>query len=213
MRHNKKFQLQDLIIYFGLLCLLGTMSVVTASPATVPPEKNEGPLFQIDAMHSSVLFRIKHLDVANFYGRFNQVSGSFQVNEEDPGKSFIEVEIPTESVDSNNADRDRHLKSQDFFAAKEFPSITFKSKTVEKRADDVYLVTGDFTFRGKSKTVRFEARHTGTKKLNDRFGLRSGFEAEVTIKRSDFGDQYGVKDRVLGDEVRLIVSLEGVVKQ
>ncbi|MHC4945455.1 MAG: YceI family protein [Planctomycetota bacterium] len=197
-------------VSLGLIAILASVSVVSANPAPLPPQEGGSQVFQVDAMHSSVLFRVKHLNVSNFYGRFNQIKGSFRVDNEDPSKSFIEIEVPTDSVDSNSADRDRHLKSQDFFSAKEFPSITFKSKKIEKTGDDVYRVEGDLTFRGKTKALRFEAQHTGTGKVNDRFGLRSGYEAMIDIKRSDFGDEYGVKGNVLGDDVRLIVSIEGV---
>ena len=158
---------------------------------------------------SSALFRIKHLDAAYFYGRFNEITGTFKVDDQDLDKSYVRIEIPTESVDSNNEARDKHLKSQDFFSAKEFPTITFKSTKIEKVGDDSYKVTGELTFRGVTKTITFGAQHTGTGEVNPRFGLRSGYEATLEIKRSEFGVKYGLEGSVLADAVRLIVALEG----
>jgi polyisoprenoid-binding protein YceI len=210
MHKIKSIPSSSIWIPLGLIALLASLSVVSANPADPTPSQEGKGIFQIDALHSSVVFRVKHLEVSYFYGRFNRIEGSFRVDDEDPTRSFIEIEVPTDSVDSNSADRDRHLKSQDFFSAKEFPTINFKSKKIEKKEKDLFEVEGELTFRGKTKNLRFEARHTGTGKVNDRFGLRSGYEAVIDIKRSDFGDVYGVKGKVLGDEVRLIVAIEGV---
>jgi polyisoprenoid-binding protein YceI len=192
-------------LLLGLGLILGTFTVseLSASP------KPAGQVFDIDPVHSSILFRVKHLDVSYFYGRFNELSGSFMVDEEDPSKSFVKIEVPTASVDTNNENRDKHLKSQDFFSAKEFPTLRFKSTQVEKTGKTTYRVTGDLTYRGVTKSVTFDAGHTGTAEVSERFGLRSGFGAMLEIKRSDFGDKYGIEGNVLGDEVRLIISLEG----
>ena len=177
-----------------------------------PPEQESRDVkkFEIDPVHSSILFRVKHLDVSYFYGRFKEMSGSFQVDDKNPEKSTMEIEVSAESVDSNSQGRDRHLKGQDFFSAKEFPTISFKSTKIEKAGKNAYKVTGGLTFRGVTRSIRFQAEHTGTASVSPRFGLRSGYEAVVDIKRSDFGDTYGIKDKVLGDALRLIISIEGM---
>jgi polyisoprenoid-binding protein YceI len=203
-----------------LALLLGTLGLavpfvfgpdLSATPIQ-PPEQESGSVqkFDIDPVHSSFLFRVKHLDVSYFYGRFKDMSGSFQVDDANPANNFVQIEVSAESVDSNNEGRDRHLKGQDFFSAKEFPSISFKSTKVEKAGKNTFEVTGDLTFRGVTRSIRFQAEHTGTASVSPRFGLRSGYEAVVDIKRSDFGDTYGIKDKVLGDELRLIISIEGM---
>jgi polyisoprenoid-binding protein YceI len=90
--------------------------------------------FKIDPVHSSVIFSIKHLGVTDFYGRFNDVSGTVVFDKADPSKSSVEVTVPVESVDTKNEKRDQHLKSPDFFNAKQFPMIIFKSE-VETSGD------------------------------------------------------------------------------
>lgn len=178
--------------------------------AAAPGADRSTKEFQIDGVHSSIMFRVKHLDVCYFYGRFNKMKGSFQVDDADLGKSFIKMEVPVDSVDTNSSNRDKHLKSQDFFNATEFPKISFESTRVEKSGDS-YRVTGDLTLRGVKKSITFKARHTGTGKVSDRFGLRSGYEAVIDIKRSDFGVTYGVKGDLVGDDVRIMVAVEGML--
>jgi len=172
--------------------------------ATDPPPRE----LQVDPLHSSVVFRVRHLDAAWFYGRFNRVGGSFRFDPD--GGSFVRVEVDAKSVDTNSEGRDRHLKSQDFLNAVQFPKITFESTSVKKTGDDTWRVTGDLTLCGKRREVSFDARHTGSGKVSERFGFRAGFAAEVTIERSDFGVSYGIQQKVLGDEVRLIIALEGM---
>lgn len=167
----------------------------------------EEVVYDIDPVHSVVLLKVKHLGLADAYGRFNEMSGTVRHNTEDPSKSSIEFEVPAASIDTANEDRDKHLRGPDFFNAAEFPKLTFKSTKVEKKSDDEYEVTGDFTVRGVTKPVTFEFELGGTGK-----GMqgeeRFGGEAEFTVKRSDFGIDY--LPEALGDEVEVTVSVEGV---
>src|SRR5262245_13671893 len=112
--------------------------------------------WNIDPVHSNVIFKIQHLGTSRFIGRFNSVAGKI-VWDQDPAKSSIEVTVKTDSIDTNNADRDKHLKSPDFFNAKQHPTITFKSTKVEKGEKD-YTLTGDLTLHGETHpvTARFE---------------------------------------------------------
>ena len=161
--------------------------------------------FQVDTVHSSVLFRVKHMNVSQAYGRFNDVAGKFLVDESDPTKSVFDLTINAESIDTANSKRDLHLKGPDFFNAKQFPTITFKSKTVAKSAGG-YDVSGDLTLHGVTKPVTFKLAVTGSGK-----GMRgealSGVEASTVLKRSDFGMGYMVGP--IGDEVQVTASLEG----
>ncbi|WP_435006558.1 YceI family protein [Tundrisphaera lichenicola] len=161
--------------------------------------------FHIDAVHSSVLFRIKHMNVSYAYGRFNKISGKFSINETDPGKSFLELDIDVETIDTANEARDRHLKGPDFFNAKQFPSISFRSKSVRKVSTG-YTVSGDLTLHGVTKPVDLDLTVVGTGK-----GMKgetiSGLEGSLNLKRSDFGMTYMVGP--IGDEVRVSASVEG----
>lgn len=184
----------------------GLMGAGEATPAAAPAATADGA-FAVDAVHSSVFFKIKHMNVANFYGRFNKVSGSFLLNKESPESSSLELTIDTTSVDSNNKGRDDHLKGNDFFAVKEFPTSTFKSTAVKKTGEGVYEVTGDLTLRGTTKPVTAIVTDTGSA-AGRKGGTVAGMEAVVTIKRSEFGVSF-MSGAGLSEEVTLTVSLEG----
>jgi polyisoprenoid-binding protein YceI len=162
--------------------------------------------FKIDPVHSSIAFSIKHLGVTDFYGRFNDVSGQVVFDKADPSKSSVEVTIPVESIDTHNEKRDQHLKSPDFFNAKQFPTIVFKSKSVEG-SGDTYKATGDLTLHGVTKPLTLEIKR-GPDGKGMEGEIRGGGEARFTIKRSDFGMNF--MQGALGDEVTVFLSLEGV---
>ena len=108
--------------------------------------------FKVDAAHSSVIFRIKHLGIGNVYGRFNELSGTLNYASAGAG-SAIDLTIRAASVDTNSPKRDNHLRSPDFFSVKEFPTITFKSTNWKKTGDNAYEVTGNLSLHGKTKTI------------------------------------------------------------
>jgi polyisoprenoid-binding protein YceI len=184
---------------------------IPSQPATALAQPGGDGSFEIDASHSAVIYRIKHLGVAYNYGRFNDVSGSFVFDADEPEASSISVEIDTASVDSGNEKRDNHLRSPDFFNAKQFPTATFESTSVRKTGPSVYEVTGDFTMLGQTMPITATINKTGEGK-DPWGGFRSGIETTFTIKRSDFGMMYMVENGGLGDEVRLTVALEGIRK-
>lgn len=161
--------------------------------------------YTVDGSHSTVMFRIKHLNVSWFYGYFNEVSGSFVIDD-DPSACSFEVLVNAESVDTNNAMRDRHIKGPDFFNVGEFPEMSFKSTAVQA-SEDGYAITGQLSLHGVSKEITVQAAHTGSGK-DPWGGFRTGFETVFTISRSEFGIDY-MPDG-LSDEIRLTISLEGV---
>ena len=161
--------------------------------------------FKIDPVESSVVFSVAY-GVSNFYGRFNDVSGTVVLDKADPSKSSIELTVPVESVDTHNEKRDQHLKGPDFFNAKQFPVMTFKSKKVES-SGDTYKVTGDFTLHGVTKPLTLEIKKGGEGKGVEG-EIRSGGETHFTIKRSDYGMNF--MQGPVGDEINIVVSLEGI---
>lgn len=164
--------------------------------------------YEIDAVHSHALYKIKHLNVGYQYGRFKDMKGMVVVDEKTPANSKVEVVIPTASVDSNHPKRDEHLKSPDFFDATKYPTLTFKSTQVKKLSADTYEVLGNLTLRGVTKPIKFKFKKTGEGK-GMQGEYRLGGEATLTIKRSDFGIKYGLPD-VLNDQVDIILAFEGV---
>lgn len=165
--------------------------------------------WEIDGGHSRVTFRITHFGASPFYGQFPGVSGTMVLDDADPTKSTINISVAVDSVDTFNEKRDAHLKGADFFNAAQFPTMTFKSTKVAKKSDKVLTVTGDLTLHGVTKSVTVDFERIGTGK-DPWGGTRTGGEAIFTIKRSDFGITY-MPDG-LGDEVKLIVAVEGVKK-
>jgi polyisoprenoid-binding protein YceI len=164
--------------------------------------------YGIDTMHTSAVFKIGHLGLSWIYGRFNDITGDFVLDTADPSKSSFTVTIKTESVDTNNAKRDGHLRSPDFFNANQFPLITFKSTAV-KAVSGGYDVTGDLTMHGVTKSITLPLRGGRTAEF-PKGVQRTGFTMDTVLKRTDFG-----MDRLVGpagDEVYISVSFEGVKK-
>lgn len=180
-----------------------------AAPA--PARAVAADVFKVDSAHSSVTYRIKHLNVSYHHGRFDQVEGTFLLDQNDPSSSSISLSVPADSINSNHAGRDKHLKTPDFFSAKEFPTITFKSTEVTKKGEangeTAFEVTGDLTLLGKTKPVTAEVRLTG-QGPGMKGGEVAGLETTFVIKRSDFGMNYMV-GKGLGDDVTITVALEG----
>ncbi len=165
--------------------------------------------YDIDASHSSVVFRIKHLDVTWFYGRFNDIKGSVTIDKDKPEDGAVSVDIAARSVDTGNKKRDDHLRGPDFFNVKQFPKLSFKSTSVKAAGDGELEVTGDLTCHGVTKPITIRLVRTGEGKSP--FGdFRAGWETKFTIQRSEFGITYSPK--ALSEEVDLIVSIEGVRK-
>lgn len=161
--------------------------------------------YAIDAVHSAVIFRIKHNEAAYNYGRFNGIDGVVNFSESE-GVTGVKVNVDTNSVDTANEKRDNHLRGADFFSAKQFPKATFKSTSVSKKSEHDYEVAGEFTLNGVTKPLTVTLTHTGSSKTQ--MGEVAGFETVFTIKRSDFGMTKYLP--MVGDEVRLMIGLETI---
>jgi len=160
--------------------------------------------FKIDPVHSSVVFKIKHANVSYVYGRFNTVAGTFTL---DGDKSTVEAAAPIASVDTNNPKRDEHIKGPDFFNAKQFAEVSFKSTKIESK-DGKLSVTGDLTLHGVTKSITVPLEVFGQGPGMGPGEVRAGIGGEFTVKRSDYG-----MDKMLpmiGDDVTLMIALEGV---
>ncbi|MDE0555869.1 MAG: YceI family protein [Candidatus Poribacteria bacterium] len=168
--------------------------------------------YEIDTAHSMILFRAKHNGITYNYGRFNEFTGKITMDETDISKSMVEFEVKTASVDTANEKRDQHLRSPDFFSAKQFPVITFKSTKVNTKEgeEDMLEVTGDLEVLGVKKSITVDVAITGKGKGRQGESL-IGFESVFTINRSEFGMTYGVGGPV-SDDIRLIVTIEAKQK-
>ncbi|MFQ5428888.1 MAG: YceI family protein [Phycisphaerae bacterium] len=162
--------------------------------------------FKVDPVHSTVIYRIKHLNVSYVYGRINDIRGTFSFGDTAEANA-LNIEVRPESLDSHDEKRDNHLKGPDFFNVKQFPLITFKSKTVTRKDDHWYDVIGDLSFHGVTRRVTVRLNRVGSGK-DPWGGYRTGFEVVFDIKRSDFGMKYLAG--ALGEDVRIIVAVEGI---
>jgi polyisoprenoid-binding protein YceI len=162
-----------------------------------------------DPSHAGVAFKISHLGLSWVQGRFDDISGQFTLDRQNPANCSFELEAKTESVDTNNRKRDDHLRSPDFFNAKQFPGITFKSTSV-RAAQGGYEVTGDLMLHGVTRPVTFLL--SGGKSAEFPKGVhRTGFSGELSIKRSEFGITKYVG--AVADNVHLELSFEGTKKR
>ncbi len=165
--------------------------------------------YRIDPIHSSVSFKILHMGLSYVHGRFNDLSGEFSIDPDDASKSSFTVTVKTASIDTNQKARDNHLRGPDFFNAKQFPTLTFKSTAV-KAIDGGYEVTGDLTMHGTTKSITFPLKGGKTAQF---MGMqRTGFSADLTVKRSEYGMDKFLGDNGVSDEVQIAVGFEGVKK-
>ncbi len=164
--------------------------------------------YKIDPAHTAVVFIVNHVGFSNVIGRFNTVGGDVTFDKDAVEKSVVNVTIDTTSVDTNHAKRDEHLRSPDFFNAKEFPKMTFKSTTIEKTGDKTGKLHGDLTMLGVTKPVVLDVTFnkdgvSPASKLET-----AGFSARGTVKRTEFGMKYGAP--AIGDDIQLLIEVEAV---
>ena len=165
--------------------------------------------YQIDkqGQHASVNFKISHLGYSWIYGRFNDFEGTFSWDADKPEASAINVTVNTESVDTNHAERDKHIRSEDFLNVAENATATFTSTGVEVTGDNSAKVSGDLTLNGVTKPVVLDANFIG--EGDDPWGgYRAGFDATTTLKLADFGIDYNLGPA--SETVELILTVEGV---
>ncbi|PSJ38672.1 YceI family protein [Zobellella taiwanensis] len=186
-------------------------TVIAAALLALAPQAFAAPetyTVDTDGMHASVNFKVNHLGYSWLTGRFNDFKGSFVYDEADPANNSVEITINTTSLDTNHAERDRHLRSDDFLDVGKFPEASFKSTSVSREDDEgEYRVRGDLTLHGVTKPVEFEIEQVGAGQ-DPWGGFRRGFEGEIELKPADFGMNYDLGPAAA--TVYLEIHLEGV---
>ncbi len=172
----------------------------------VQSARAETTTWKVDLVHSTVAFRVKHLGISHTHGRFNAFAGTFCLDDEDLSKARVSIEVDVNSIDTNNGQRDEHLKAEDYFHAEAHPKMTFESTRVEK-VEGGYRVTGDLTLRGvrRSVVLRMTKVGEGETPFKD---YRIGFDGGMQIRRSEFGMQGGLP--MVGDEVDITLAIEAI---
>ena len=155
------------------------------STLTTPAQTSTGT-YAIDPTHSRIGFVARHAMVTKVRGSFNEFEGTGHFDAADPSRSSLQLTIRAASIDTRNADRDGHLRGNDFFDMETYPEITFASTAVEQVDPVTFRVTGDLTIKGTTKPVSVDLEYTGT--ARDPFGnTRLGLEGSTVVNRKDFG--------------------------
>ncbi len=168
-----------------------------------------GEVYTFDPNHSSIGFKIRHL-FSDVSGRFNEFSGTVNVDAEKPENSVVDVTIQTKSIDTANAKRDGHLRSADFFNVEKNPTLTFKSKKVVLTGEKSATVTGDLTLNGVTKEVPLAVTFLGKGKGMDGKEV-SGWSATGELNRTEFGLTWNKAvegSQILGDTVKVEIQVE-----
>jgi polyisoprenoid-binding protein YceI len=182
------------------------------APAPAAAQPAAGPnTWTIDPAHSTMGFVVRHMMVSNVHGRFGKTTGTVTYDGKDVSSVVADVTIDTTSITTDNEKRDAHLKSPDFFDVAAFPTITFKSKQVQKGAAGKFKVIGDLTMHGVTKEVTLDVEGP-SQPIVAQGATRIGATATTTLNRQDYGvkwsrniDGGGV---VVGDEVKITLELE-----
>jgi len=191
---------KSLIHALALALLLPAISAMAAAQPAV---------YKVDSDHSGVSFTIRHF-VSNVPGRFKDFDGVIKYDKQNPAASTVSFTIQAASIDTDNTDRDNHLRGADFFDAEKFPTLTFSSTSVKAVDADTLEVTGDLTMKGVTKKVTVPVEVLGV--MKGPRGEKAGFETSFKLDRKEYGvtwnrplDAGGV---VLGDDVKINISIE-----
>jgi polyisoprenoid-binding protein YceI len=189
---------------FALVAIVAAAPFAAAAPVT----------WNVDPVHTETSFQVTHF-FSKVRGVFKEMQGTIVYDEADPNAIKVDAQVKVASVDTGNEKRDAHLQTADFFEADKNPTLTFKSTSVKKVADNRYKITGDLTMRGVTKPVTFDAEFLGSSAITmdgKSRGHKAGFAATTVINRKDFGinwnktmDNGGV---VLGENVTITLNVE-----
>lgn len=193
-------------------CLNLAILASFAAVLTLPPPLLAADAYTIDPAHTSVVFSVGHAGLSYTYGFFRETAGSY-ILDANPANCRFQLTIQANSLDTNHAKRDDHLRSADFFNVQQFPTITFESTacTLANSPDgsSVYQVTGNLTIHGVTRQVTVPLRLLA--EGNGPYGdPRTGFLTQLELKRSDYGMTNLLENNLVGDAVSVTISFEGV---
>jgi len=181
-------------------------TVTAVAQSTKPTE------WKLDPAHSAAHFSVRHLMISNVRGEFTKIGGSVLLNPADLTKSSVDVTIEAASLSTREPQRDEHLRSADFFDVAKYPTLTFRSKRIEKLGEEFFKVTGDLTIHGVTKEVTFDIEGP-TPSVKDPWGnVRAGITGTTKINRKDFGLVWNALTEsggvMVGDEVKINIEAE-----
>ncbi len=190
----------------------GAMLVAPTQPEAAAASAQESEIkagaYKVDPVHSCVNFKVVYMNSSHFFGRFNEMDGSYLVDPQDTENSYIDLTIKTNSVDTNSDGRNDHMRGGDFFAVRQYPDATFKSTGAAKVDDDTVRFTGDFTLRGVTQEIEIDVDVVGSMQDPRAQTTRSGWITTFNFNRSDYNVSYGLG--LLSDDTELTVSMTGL---
>lgn len=175
----------------------------------VAPVKAADYVIDTEKAHAFIQFKIKHLGYSWLLGRFNRFDGEFSYDEKNPSAASIRVNIDPASIDSNHAERDKHLRGKDFLHVDKYPEARFVSTSFEEKGDGKAVLKGQFTLHGVTRPMTIDVHHVGHGK-DPWGGYRRGFSGTTSFALKDFGIDYDLGPA--SREVELFLSIEGIRK-
>jgi len=185
------------------------LSLILALGFSATAQAAENYAFDIKGQHAFIQFKVKHLGYSWLIGNFNTFNGSYTYDEAHPANSSVTAEIDVASIDSNHAERDKHLRSGDFFDVANHPKANFTSTSFEDKGNGTGVLKGNFTLRGVTKAISFDVKQVGAGK-DPWGGFRRGFEGTTTLHLSDYNMKKAAMLGPVANNVELFFSIEGV---
>ncbi len=167
----------------------------------------QGSEWQIDPAHTTVGFTVRHMGISNVHGRFTKVSGTANVDDNDVTKSSVNATMDIASITTGNDSRDNDLRSPNYFDAAQFPTMTFKSKSITKSGDNKLKIVGDLTIKGVTKEVTLDVDGPSSPvKMGP--NQRRGLSATTSVNRKDFGVGAKTPSAMVGEEIKIEIDAE-----
>ena len=183
-------------------------AIIGLSVAAFGPVDAKKGTYKIDPHHTQIIFEIQHMGLSNFFGRFSKVSGQLQFDPAAPESSALSADVDMTAIDTHVSELDKELV--DFFKADKFPTASFKATGITRTGDSTGTVAGDLTLAGVTKPVTLNVTFKGARNPPIPFQpYRIGFDATATIHRADFGLTNAIWSGMVGDDVTLLIEMEG----
>jgi len=183
-----------------LLAFLGAVMILAVSASA------QVQTWKIDPNHTAAQFSVRHMGISTVRGAFTKVSGSVDYDPSNPGKTSIDATIEAASVDTRVEMRDNDLRSPNYFDAAKYPTITFKSKSVQAAGEGKLKIVGDLTIHGTTKEVTLDVDGPSAPTTDPRGNSHVGASATTKIKRTDFG--VGSSNPMIGDDITITIDVE-----
>lgn len=218
MKHTINASLAAIILIASACALAGWNSTNSQDEKQAPSKAAASETtreYVADPTHSNVLFKIRHSNISNFYGRFNEIKGSINFDKDKIENSSMTFTVATDSVDTHNSGRDEFIKGANFFNSRQYPEATFTSTSIKPLGEGVYSLSGEFTLHGTTNTIEAKMLDIRTGKI--RRSDVVGFEVRFTFKRSDYAmtkllDKDNPDSGPLGDTIEMIVAIEAAAQ-